>query len=217
MRLIPRSRKRPDLNFASLLTDLKIGTLLDVGANQGDWAQWILDQGWQGETVSFEPLPDAFSRLNERPWVSHNVALGAKEGDAVLNVAGNSVSSSLLPMHRHHLEAAPVSAYTGQVKTQVRTLDSYLGTWGGQRLALKMDVQGYELEVLRGATATLDQTHLAVSEMLPTVLYEGQGMMHEVIKTFHEAGFRLVDVEPGFRDPQNGYVLAFHGTFVRLD
>lgn len=106
--------------------------VLDVGANTGQYAARLRELGYGGKILSFEPLPDAHAQLLARAaadplWEVHpRCALGAAAGTGALNVAGNSVSSSLLPMLDLHAAAAPRSIYIGQVETPVTTLDALL-------------------------------------------------------------------------------------------
>src|SRR5688572_23878121 len=81
-------------------------------------------------------------------------AVGAAPGQTEINIAGNSASSSLLPMLKSHSDAAPQSAIVGRTPTDVIPLDSVFDLYyrEGRRVFLKIDTQGYERPVLEGAT-----------------------------------------------------------------
>src|SRR5437660_7418193 len=105
----------PELRIVHFLKRLNVGLVLDVGANMGQFATALFDDGYSGRIISFEPLPDAHSRLvlaaRKRPeWtVAPRLALGRAPGTASLYIAGNSVRSSLLAMADTHVVAVPES------------------------------------------------------------------------------------------------------------
>ena len=103
---------------ARVLDEAEISLVLDVGANAGQYAQEIRASGYGGRILSFEPLPDAFAQLSRNLasdplWEGRRLAAGETDGIATMNVAGNSWSSSLLPMLGQHREAAPQAGYVG--------------------------------------------------------------------------------------------------------
>lgn len=116
-----------------------------------------------------------------------------------------------------HVEAEPESRYRGAEKIAIRTLDSVAAEWGmrGSRIGLKLDVQGFEAEVLRGAGNTLPHVWFLESELSLTPLYEGQVLYEEMIEHLGSAGFALVNVCSGFADPRTGRVLQIDGAFLR--
>ena len=129
------------------------------------------------------------------------------------------MSSSVLPILDSHVEAEPESRYRGAEKIAIRTLDSVVSEWGTResRIGLKLDVQGLEAEVLRGAGNTLPRVWFLESELSLTPLYEGQVLYEEMIKHLGEAGFSLFNVSPGFSDPRTGRVLQLDGIFLRVE
>lgn len=209
---------------AALLRHRAIDLVVDVGANGGQYAIQLRRRvGWSGRIVSFEPLSEAFERLQrsargDARWELRRQALGDAAGAATLHVAANSESSSLLPMLPAHRDAAPHSAYVGGEPVEVVTLDAAMtGLLRGEsRLWLKIDVQGYELHVLRGAAATLAQRVEVVElEMSLVPLYDGAPSMAGLQACLEAAGFRLAGLEPGFADPRSGELLQVDGLFVR--
>src|SRR6056297_2269773 len=147
-----------------LLQKYNIDVVLDVGGNEGQYAANLIKRGFTGKIVSFEPQPDAFEVLAANTWglsqwTAEPFALGAEESVMTMNVAGNSQSSSLHPMLATHVDSAPESAYVAQVNVQVKRLDGLFSKYcrPGQRVFLKMDVQGHEHKVIEGASGCLDQ------------------------------------------------------------
>jgi FkbM family methyltransferase len=197
--------------------------LLDVGANIGQYAQERRAEGFEGDIVSFEPLPDAHKRLSavasgDSRWSVHpRAAVGATPGRTEINVAGNSYSSSLLPMLQSHSAAAPQSVFVGKVETDIITLDSVFERYyrPGKRVFLKIDTQGFERPVLEGAGRWLDHLFGVQLELSCVLLYEGQELYPYFLQFFRDRGFELWALIPGFTDPVSGRMLQFDAVFVR--
>jgi FkbM family methyltransferase len=207
-----------ELRRPLLLEEERIDVVLDVGAGDGGWAQDLRERGYGGRIVSFEPLPESFAVLASRrdaSWEAHQVALGDDAGRRELQVSANRVSSSLLPMAERHLRTAPESAVTGAVEVEVARLDGLDAVRPDERAYLKIDVQGAELDVLRGAAATLPSVRLLEAELSTVTLYEGQPLIGEVIQHVQQAGFDLIVLERAFRDRMTGDVLQVNGVFRR--
>ena len=211
------------LRRLQLFKERGIDLVLDVGANEGQYAEAIRGNGYDGRIVSFEPLASAYSKLERRAsavpgWETHHFALGDTTGTELLNVAGNSWSSSLLAMAPRHVESAPESAYVAEEEIDVRTLDDVVASeliGPGDRLWLKIDTQGYEIPVLRGAERTLDRIEVVETELSLVELYEGQELFGEVTAYLAANGFGTWCIEPVFRDPASGELLQVDGIFAR--
>jgi len=123
--------------LVSMLQSFGIDLVLDVGANTGQFASEIRRYGYAGKIVSFEPLSQAHDELlrssaGDPMWNAYSrCALGDHEGEAEINIAGNSESSSILPMLESHRSAAPSSAYQGKEMVPVKTLDAVAGQYLG--------------------------------------------------------------------------------------
>lgn len=180
-------------------------SVLDVGGNEGLYGAAMRQGGFAGPLFSFEPLPDAFALLAARAakdplWTAVNAACGETPGTLQIHKAKNSVSSSILSMSKTHEDAAPASMYVGEaIPCDVITLDDYLRQHAPpQRFYLKMDVQGFEDRVLRGAHETLDRVDAIETEVSFTDLYEGQAGWHQMLGGLLDE-FELADIRPGFR------------------
>jgi FkbM family methyltransferase len=211
-----------DIRRVKLLRSQGIGTVLDVGANAGQYAQRLRAAGYPGRIVSFEPLSEAFAALEraaaeDARWDVRRLALSDTDGEAEIHVAGNSWSSSLLDMGERHLASAPESAYVGSERIATARLDTIwddvLG--GDERPFLKLDVQGFEMHVLRGAGTRLDRVAGVQAELALVHLYEGDALWREVVDHLETQGFELAGLEPGFEDPDSGRMLQADGIFVR--
>jgi hypothetical protein len=110
-------------------------------------------------------------------------------------------------MQPQHLESAPTSKYVRNVAVDVVPLDDYCVDLPSGGVSLKIDTQGFELEVLQGATAMLARTSMVRVELSLAALYEGQPDYVEVICYLRDRGYRLTYLEPGFEDPTTGELL----------
>jgi len=205
------------------LKHFDIDLVIDVGANTGHYARELFAAGYAGEIDSVEPLPDVHSALvaaaQEQPrWnVLEQMALGDSEGTVDIHIAGNSLSSSILPMLDRHVNAAPSSATIGRITVPQRTLDAvcFERISNCRNVLLKIDTQGYEPMVLLGAERCLQRVRLVQLEMSLEPLYEGQQLWLEVVSDMLQRGFTVWAVQPEFCDPQTGQMLQINGLFVR--
>lgn len=200
----------------------KATVVIDVGANIGQFALAMIHAGWDGPIISFEPLSAEHRALKAKAarfsgWqVGPKVAIGATQGTAQINVAGNSVSSSLLPMLETHLASTPQSAFVGEETVEVVPLDDALAHLGpDEHLVLKLDVQGFEGDVLAGAGMTLARSAVVYVEMSLQPLYGGEKLFNEISAMIMDAGFRCVGLFPGHFDTRSGEMLQVDGLFVR--
>ena len=210
----------------NILTRAAIDVVLDVGANTGQYGDLLLRTGFTGTLISFEAIPGAHRKLVEHAkkkshaWmVAPCAALGSQRGQVQFNIAANSVSSSILPMRRTHLEAAPQSKYIERQTVAVERLDDLaprmLPSFG--RILIKIDTQGYEMEVLKGAEGLLPLTAAIQLELSLVPLYEGAPTFVEMIAYVESKGFELFSIVSGFRDKRIGRLLQADGFFVRSD
>jgi len=174
----------------------EFGTVLDVGASRGQFAAFAL-QRWPGaRVVGFEPLPGpaaAARRVLGDAVTVHEVALGRAAGRARIHVSGRDDSSSLLRIGRQAEEFAGTGE-VGELEVRVAPLADYLDPAPPGPVLLKIDAQGYELEVLAGAGAALAAVDEVYCECSFLELYQGQPGAGEVVSLLHEHGFALVGV-----------------------
>jgi FkbM family methyltransferase len=224
---IEARRFHPDTSpLARLMAALRafdIDLVIDVGANEGQFAKELRAGGYSGRIVSFEPLTAAHRRLlqvsnSDSAWhVQPRCALGDRFGEIELNISGNSVSSSILPMLTSHSSAAPESVYLGHESAPLITLDSVAPLYleGTRSPFLKIDTQGYEWHVLDGALATLPKVRGIQLELSLVPLYEGQRLWRECIERLEAEGFVFWALHAVFVDPANGRTLQWDGLFFR--
>ena len=206
------------------LRTFNIDMVFDIGANEGQFGQELRAGGYSGQIVSVEPMGAAHARLTQvshgdAGWHVHpRCAVGDKTGVIELNIAGNSVSSSVLPMLAAHSKAAPESAYQGKETVPLTTLDLIVPKYIGQASApfLKIDTQGYEWQVLDGAMKILPKVRGILMEVSLIPLYEGQHLWQESIARLEAEGFVLWALEPVFVDHSNGRTLQMDALFFRV-
>ncbi len=200
-----------------------IEVILDVGANTGQFAREMRqDLRFPGKVISFEPLAAQFQVLaanaaGDASWDAVNYGLGDSDQEMTINVSGSSASSSLLPMLPGHTASAPGSEYVGTERVLIRRLDSVLGSLGtsSTKIFLKVDVQGFERQVIEGARQSLARIPLVQLELSLIPLYSGQLLLPEMVLLMREAGYDLIGMDPVFTDAATGHLLQVDGTFAR--
>jgi hypothetical protein len=209
--------------YPEILLHHKIELLFDVGANFGQYAMDARDNGYNGKIVSFEPIPDAYKKIlknskNDPLWKIHKrCALGAKIDEMEINISQNSQSSSILSMNNMHSSVVPESIYIGKARTDVITLDSIFDSYrkNKEKTFLKIDVQGFESEVLKGLTLNLKNIFGVEIEMSVVPLYDNQELYNYFFSFFEQNGFTLWSLVPIFRKDDTGELLQFDAVFVR--
>jgi FkbM family methyltransferase len=220
-RHVPNSS--PSAQLVAAMRKFDIDLVLDVGANKGQFASELRQCGYAGRIVSFEPLSQAHAELLKFSavvplWDAYpRCALGDHNGEVEINIAGNSESSSILPMLESHRSAAPESAYQGKEVVQIKTLDAVAGKYLKDACVtfLKIDTQGFEWQVLDGARDTLPHIKGILVELSLVPLYEGQHLWREVIDRLEAEGFTLWSFKPVFSDQVVGRTLQIDGVFFR--
>ena len=164
--------------------------IVDVGASDGSWTRECLTVFPESRYLLVDPLAanaPALEDLRHRHgnvWVWHG-ALGRSPGTLDLLVHGDQSS---------FLRSDSFAAREAQ-RVEVRSLDSFLGSDYLQPPDLiKADVQGFELEVLGGATRCLENAQLLLLEVSYRRIYRGLPLAHEVIAFVGDAGFRIYDI-----------------------
>ncbi len=209
----------------TLLSNEMIDLVFDVGANVGQYANALRQDGYGGKIVSFEPLAHAYDQLKTKStgdadWViAPRSAIGNQNGQIEINISENSVSSSILHMQDRHVEAAPGSAYVGAETVAIKRLDSIAKEYfnAGNSIYLKVDTQGYEESVLDGATDLLQVIKAVQLEVSLVPLYEGQLLFVEMVTKMDGLGFDLFSILPGFKDPATGQLLQTDCIFLKKE
>lgn len=157
--------------------------------------------GYTGQILSFEPDPASFRQLEAKAakdgkWKAFNTALGSTAGHLELNLMAEAVYNSFLSPSAAETSAdAQSNRVVGKVKVVVDTLGDLLprlqAEYGFARPHLKMDTQGFDLEVFRGAKAVLGNIVSLQSEVAIKRIYQGSPVWVETIREYQDAGFEV--------------------------
>jgi FkbM family methyltransferase len=187
---VGRRRVRDLIDF---IDDRKIDTVIDVGANVGQFGESLRSGGYRGKIVSFEPTKSAYQVLSkkaepDRAWETHHCGLGAAPGTAILHASQLSVFNSILELSdvaKLHDNRMTVD-HTEEIT--IKTLDQAVGSLPGKML-LKIDTQGYEKQVMEGSRQTMSRA-LGILLEIPVIrTYEDEWQFHDALKYMAEAGF----------------------------
>jgi FkbM family methyltransferase len=212
-----------DLNKKWIL-DLGIKTILDIGANKGQFARLARAVFPDAKIYSFEPLPDCFAELkialpDDKNFFPFENAIGSREETLEFFRSFHTPSSSFLKMEELHKEAFPESQ-AGQsaepIKVAVKTLDGVLGERPLEKnILVKIDVQGYEMEAIEGAKLILEDAKIVILEMSFLNIYENQPLFHDVYDKMYNQGFRFRGSLAQMLHPVTGEIVQTDAIFVR--
>ena len=179
--------------------------LLDIGANVGQFTVDIKNLGFQHSIISYEPIPELFRKLERnskkfKNWEVRNIGIGSKNGNFEINVSDSGgKSSSFLNMKDIHLMNFPGTGFIDRVVVPVSTIPAEINNLGliPSQLVLKIDVQGFEGEVLKGSREILSEIPFCYIELSLHSLYEGEPEILEILNLLANHGQKLFDIGRG--------------------
>lgn len=192
-----RQRVAAGVEHERVLRRLACRTIVDVGANRGQFALVAQHCFPNARIISFEPLAKPAARFRSvfagGPRVTlYEAAVGSQPGDATIHVSRRDDSSSLLPITATQNVLFPGTAEAGTAVIRVGPLREFISPTDIEPAALlKLDVQGYELQALSGCEDLLDRFAYVYVECSFVELYAGQALADEVIALLQEREFRL--------------------------
>lgn len=194
---VGRRRVRDLMDFVA---DRAITLVIDVGANVGQFGEWLRRNGYKGRILSFEPGRVEYAALARKAeaddnWEAFHCGLGAQSGTATLHVSKLSVFNSFLDL------SAAARLHDGRMavdhteEIQVRTLDE-IEIPLEERVLLKIDTQGFERRVLEGGKESVARMSGILMELPIIRTYEGEWEFHEALEYMAEAGFVPAQMQP---------------------
>jgi FkbM family methyltransferase len=206
----------------TLLQHHDINVIIDIGANIGQYGAEMRNLGFNGEIISFEPMKKAFDALkkissNDPKWTVFNYSIGERDGQTSINIAKNSVSSSLLnPLPQLTLSAPEAKSIAVEI-IGIHKLDTVFSTLNleHKNIYMKIDTQGYEEMVLLGATDSLEYIRGIQIEMAFVPSYDGAITFDKMKNKLNVLGFELLALENGFYDKKTGKQLEVDGIFYK--
>ncbi len=201
-----KSKRSP--NFESHLKNIleqgQFDVVLDVGANKGQFAQAVRKAGFTGQILSFEPVASTFASLQKQSqadsmWKVFQLALGEVKEQKKINVFDASDFSSLLKPSEFGKETFDQLKTMREELIEINTLDNFLlenGLSQYKKIMLKMDTQGFDLSVFRGAKKTLGCICAMVSEVSFAPIYDGMPNYHAALAEYESHGFAITGLFP---------------------
>jgi FkbM family methyltransferase len=198
----------------ALLRRLEVDCVLDVGAFTGEYGRGLRDLGYRGRMVGFEPSSENFEQLareaeGDSAWEARRVAVGSAPGTLELHLLGSRGSHSLLVPNAYAVGEMPrVFTERGSEAVEVTTVDDVFdeATRGATSVFLKVDTQGFDLEVIRGAASSLERLAAVQVELALQQTYEGQAGYLDLLAALDERGFAPALLFPTFSDSKGRIV-----------
>lgn len=185
----------PTIEHHDLLRSISVDCIMDVGANRGQFSLSCRSVKPRVPVFAFEPIPAAAQVFRRVHGAAPDVklvetAIGDSKGTAILHVSREADSSSVLPIGKQQATLFPNTEEVATLSVSLNRLDDYAELWEERkRMLLKIDVQGFELNVLRGSTSTLQSCQYIYVECSEVELYQGQALRHEVCEFLKTFGF----------------------------
>jgi len=203
------------MHLKKLLDLKKINVVLDVGANEGQFSHELRMIGYKGYILSFEPVNKVFNILNESfknddKWIGFNFALGNENKETTINVSDVTLMSSLLEsIGDSYIEKENIS-----IKKLDDVLLNIIKDIPNPVVFLKMDTQGYDLEVFKGASGCLNLIQGIQSELSVQPLYKNMPHYNEVLIEYEKSNYELYNLSVVNRI-RNGGLLELNAFMIK--
>lgn len=197
-----------------------IKTIIDIGANIGSFTIFINKIFPDATIYAFEPLKDCYEKItlnekNIKTLKTFNLALGDKKESINIKRSSFAPSSSILVMGETHKNAFPYTTATAIEKIEVDTVDNVLESENLENeILVKIDVQGFEKNVLLGAKNTLSNIKIIIVELSFEELYIGSVKFDEIYNMLKKFGFNYSGSWGQLNNPINGKPLQQDAIFI---
>jgi FkbM family methyltransferase len=221
---LPNSRDVLPGRLKQIIKKLEIDTVIDVGANNGQFLNLLTQIGFQGDVCSFEPIPELHQRIqtlyqNKKNWLQFPYACGATDGTAIINISESSDFSSILKPNKFCLSENPTSRSVRTQAIEVKRLDSFLrGVYSNflqRKILLKIDTQGYDQEVFEGAREILNSIKAVQVEIPAITLYQESLTMPQTLDVYLSSGFSVSGSFPVSYSKDGLFVVEYDYLFVK--
>lgn len=207
-RLLERNGRTVErLPLAHYLHLLKVDCVFDIGANVGQFGQKLRRIGYEKRIESFEPIVSPFKLLTaltekDNLWRAHNYAIGDQDTSLKINILENNPSSSFLTITDEVKQSGVSFDLVGTEAVQVKKLDTIFDEvrTDAERVYLKIDTQGFERNVIMGATETLSRVQAVQMEVSLVPNYSGELLIEQTIEMMRNQGFAPWWISSGFKN-----------------
>jgi FkbM family methyltransferase len=200
---------------------LNIKTVIDIGANIGQFASTINLVFPQAQIYSFEPIPECFEQLKHtmqdvKHFTAFNLGIGDDSGELHFELNDYSVSSSFLKMTNLHKQDFPHTKNDKSITVKIERLDSIAENLSlDEPIFIKIDTQGYEDRVLLGGEKTIKRASAVIIETSFVELYEGQPLFSDIYSKLVSWGFSYSGALDQLNSPTTGKCLQEDSLFLK--
>jgi FkbM family methyltransferase len=201
--------------WENLFKQAGIDLILDVGANAGQTYESFRWAGFKGPICSFEPNPAMFKQLQGQPgyqWQRLPYALSSQTGQAKFFITDCDNANGLqAPLGKRKV--------TGEINVQTYRLDELwpLEKFSARNVFLKIDTEGHDLEVVKGASGVLDRIQLIMVETGPLPRYQGEPPFPVIVNFMNDLGFSICRAEKNSYNAGMGMDTALDVVFARRE
>ena len=205
------------------LKNYNFKTILDIGANEGQFADKMLLLFPDAVIYSFEPIPETFVLLqknfeNVKRLKTINLALGDSTGEISFNKNEYTPSSSLLTLSEKHVESFDYAVKTNPITVKIDKLDNVMSSEKLDfPLLIKIDVQGFEDKVIKGGLEIIKKADLILCEVSFAELYKGQLLFAEIYEMLRDLGYTYAGSIEQLRSPESNRILQADAVFIKAD
>jgi len=203
------------------LKNKKFKFILDIGANEGQFAEKFVALFPEATFICFEPLAEPLQKLKERfkdrnNFQFHQLALGNETGKNKIFRNEYSPSSSLLPMKKNHKEAFTFTEKDFEEEIEIKKLDEILNENDiAKPYLVKIDVQGFEIEVIKGGQNIISNAEMIILETSFVQLYEGAPLFDDIYELLKSLSFEYIGSFEQLERPQDGKILQQDSIFIK--
>jgi FkbM family methyltransferase len=201
------------------LKNYQVQTVIDIGANEGQFITKTLPVFPNATIHCFEPLQDVYGKLKKNfektpNVITHNFGLGEANEEKEIFNNEYSPSSSMLEMMSFHKENFDFAVKVEPKRIAIRRLDDFFPADIAKPLLVKIDVQGYEMFVLKGGDKVVRQADIVIIETSFYPLYKGQPLFEEIYDYFVARGFQYAGNIEELSSPVDNRILQADAIFI---